>query len=113
MAQTIHRKEKDLNIFDGYDDLQIIDNDHRISWNGIENGYSFLGVNKTHHAPTVSITASETYEEPRKNKRASGLQSLLGRRRISREVRLELNLDGAKALRDLLDEIIEIEGEQG
>ncbi len=104
MAQTIRRKEKDLNIFDGYDDLQIHDNDHRISWNGIENGYSFLGVNKTHHAPTVSITASETYEVLSKNKK---------KKMYCREVRLQLNLDSAKALRNLLNEIIEFEGEQG
>ncbi len=43
MAQTIRSKEKDLNIFDGYDDLQIHDNDHRISWNGIEMVILFLG----------------------------------------------------------------------
>ncbi len=103
MAQTIRRKEKDLNIFDGYDDLQIHDNDHRISWNNSENGHSFLGVSKTSHVPTVSITASETYEALSKNKK---------KKRYTREVRLELNLDSAKALRDLLNEIIEFEGEQ-
>ena len=103
MAQIIRRKEKDLNIFDGYDDLQIHDNDHRISWNGIENGYSFLGVSKTGRVPTVSITASETYEVLSKNKK---------KKRYTREVRLQLNLDSAKALRDLLNEIIEFEGEQ-
>lgn len=100
MEQSIYKNDN----FDSYnieDHLQVHDHNHQVSWKSSTVGHSFLGVSKTWAAPTVSITAKEEYFV-QSEKRNCG-------RSISREVRLELNLDSAKALRDLLNQIIEKE----
>ena len=89
------RIAKSKNSISGFTNLDIYNSDHQISWNNYKSGFSHLSVVQTHALDTVSITAIESYQDKKPQ---------------TREVRFEIDLEGAKALRDHLDEIIEREG---
>ena len=80
------------NPISGNDNIHIYNNDHKMSWNLNKSGFSQLGVVKTHACNTVNILAVECPDEG-----------------PTREVRFEIDFEGAKAVRDLLDQIIEKE----
>ena len=83
-------------VISGNDQIDIYNNDHQMSWDTRHSGYSHLEVTQTHASNTVSISAKESYKDKKKQ--------------ITREVYFDIDFEGAKALRDLLDEIIEREG---